>query len=166
MITLNYEELDRGCLEVLEGSKFYSDFITDAHIVLYETGCRPIELWNAERWRFTEDRILVLKPAKGNNERKIRSRRLPRSFVDYVNREPSKFNLATYYKCANLFHHLWPYPQCFIKSKQVDQYVFRHRYVKGLANSGMSNDEIQQAMGWKNENLVAQYVKSKIYYNR
>jgi hypothetical protein len=163
MNIITYPQLDSALQTVVGGSPHYSQFLTDAFFVLYHTGCRPVELLDRKRWYYRNGVQLVLQPAKGNLDRDIPDAGFPLSFVNWVKGSDTSFRLVTYYSCRGLFHHLFPLAQAYIGAKAADQYLFRHRYVRSLALSGLSDQEIKIAMGWNSDALVTRYSNSIIY---
>jgi hypothetical protein len=108
--------------------------------------------------------VVSLLPAKGNNLRLINSAGLPISFMKWVVGDPSPFGLVTYSKSKNLLSKCWPIPQCYVLDKPLDLYAFRHNYVKRLVAAGLTNSQIQAAMGWTNGSMVNVYANSVVYY--
>lgn len=163
MRILTYQEINQACLTVLNGSPHYSSFLKDAMTVLYYTGCRPYELMNRNLWNFRPDQTLWLQPLKGNNLRLVPHLLLPRDFMDWVGGADTSFRLYTYFSGQNFFKHTWREKPTYIGLKKVDQYIFRHRYVKYLKRRGLTDQEIKESMGWTNLSMVANYVNSVIY---
>lgn len=164
MTPINPSQLNTACQTASLGSALYSGFLNDSLMVLYLTGCRPVELTDRSRWSVFSTSFVHLIPAKGNNVREISAIGLPVSFIKWINGASSPFSLVTYSKSKNLLSKCWPLPQCYVLDKPLELYAFRHNYVKQLVAAGLTPIQIQKAMGWTNLSMVNVYVNSFVYY--
>lgn len=106
---------------------------------------------------------MQLQPAKNNNVRIIQQSVLPKLFLEYFKGGSKEYGLATMSKAYNYFSKTWPTKQIYNESKQVELYCYRYNFVKQLAISGLSKDEIVKIMGWKVPEMVTRYADSVIY---
>ncbi len=159
---LNYNEINNVCLAITRGNTHSPWLVLEALNLLYVTGCRVNEITDIERWSRLRNRDLRLLPLKGNKERVFKREDIPvhfyNSVVEGVNAfVPFNSNRLRYY-CKQ---YVVPYP-LMVGKKNLELNIFRHRYIKGLANNGLTRLEITALMGYTNNNTVNNYLDSVI----
>lgn len=133
------------------------------------TGCRAIEAWQTERWKYIERGVYVLLTAKRGNIRDFHFSQtaeidsLIKSQKAIVERG---FSFENYRRIIR--YNLQQQGVYYVNkrgAKEGSTHLFRHCYVKGLLNCGTEIDVIQQRLGEKTLKSTLVYVNSIIFKN-
>ena len=163
MPELSYHDLNDLCLSYTNVLPFYGQPEQIFFQILYDTGCRPAEIMQPNRWSWQGNNVVSLTPLKGNNERTIP---LSGDFPLVIEYFAAEETFLTNYS-INKFRFIWDkfngYGQLTNRNKGIDLYCFRNRYVKYLKQrQGLTDEEIQRALGWTNSHLPGIYYNAEI----
>jgi integrase len=160
MPELSYSELDDLCKSYLEVLPFYGQPEQIYFQILYDTGCRPAEVIRPNLWTWQGNSVVKLQPLKGNNSRTISLSGDYPLVIEYFAAEETFLSNYSIGKFRFMWDKFNTYGQLTNKNKGIDLYCFRNRYVKYLkTRQGLTDEEIQRALGWTNSHLPG------IYYN-
>lgn len=162
MPVMTYLELNNSLISVQSPVKNYDTLLFDYFTNLYNTGCRPEELLNINLWESSSAAAVTLFPLKGNNARVIPRLQLTPYLNSVINASTVLYEPLTYRRFRYHFKNFYLYSGTAIGAKDVELYLFRHRYVKSLNLAGYSDLQIQTLMGWTNLSIVSNYVNSVI----
>jgi hypothetical protein len=164
MAILTYSQLDTLCLNCINTPPNYPIYYDNALQVLYDTGCRPMEVFTRSLWSGNDISGYTLTPLKGNSPRYFAGAFTILTFRRWINNVPTNYDVLTYGKALGIFRQFAsPYP-IFARTKQMDLYCYRYRYVRQLANDGMSVAGITAHMGWAEEEIAVGYLSRPLNY--
>lgn len=162
MPIMTYLELDNSLKAVQNPVSNYDTLLFDYFENMYNTGCRPEELLNINLWESSTAAAVTLFPLKGNNARVIPRLQLTSYLNSAINAGTVLYSPLTYRRFRYHFKKFYFYSGTAIGAKDVELYLFRHRYVKSLNLAGYTDLQIQALMGWTNLSIVSNYVNSVI----
>jgi hypothetical protein len=164
MAVLNYSELDTLCLNAINTPPNYPVYYRNPLRVLYDTGCRPMEIFTPSLWSGNDISGYTLNPLKGNAPRYFPPGFTILDFRRYISGSSSNFTKLTYGKSVGIFKQFaYPYP-IFAKSKDCDLYSYRYRYVRKLQLDGLTLAQITDHMGWADEAIATGYLVTPLNY--
>ncbi len=108
-------------------------FYVDAQLyfsVLLKTGCRPIEVYEVERWRRLDAESFAVQCAKGQGERVLPQSLLPVGFVHMVDRETPLKWLSTVRSFRYAFQKSYMFLLPSKGLKYSELYLFRYNAFK------------------------------------
>lgn len=112
----------------------YSNRYAEAFELMKITGCRPVELFDHERWKIVDSNTVSLQPAKGNNLRYIESSLIPANILQSIE---DGFIITACLSQSSLYRYFaitFPTRPLFvgnsIKQSPIGIYIFRHRAFK------------------------------------
>ena len=138
----------------------YFNFYTYLNL-LYETGLRPNEAYEYERYSFYGDNV-SFQPAKGNNTRVFPKILLSEGAIDDIENNRKPFQDARYSSIVRYFNEYFTFSNIMIDNKHIALYVFRHMKFKQLDAEGMSTEDIGEYFGEQDNKNVKGYVQSII----
>lgn len=162
MAYLSYEQLDTSLQRLCVGMYSVPSEFTDAMKVYYLTGIRSSELLERGLWEDLDENRLLLHPLKSNNTREISKILLPSGFIEYVLNGTGNLRYITERKLSYFMKVYYEYPRAAKGMKGSAMYLFRYRYVKALFRDGLSEEQVQSHMGWKNASLPMRYNNANI----
>lgn len=160
---LTPQQLDTALIPLLDKRPNYTSLIFDYYFALYNTGCRPTELHQTDKWNRVDAQTFKLKPSKNNNDRFIKEEFLPESFKQAIDSGTGSPWGYLYWKQLYYFELWFFYQPCSVGKKSIDLYLFRHNYVKKLFAQGKTIAQITELMGWLNPLMAENYIYSQIY---
>lgn len=161
-MVLTYTQLNNSLLNVISHPTYVNALVQDYFQNLYSIGCRPTELTSSSRWSLSPSADYLLLPSKNNNARVIAPGLMTNYLKDQINAGAARIYPYSYEKFLYWFSLWHEFQPCFIGTKSVDLYLFRHRFVKGLALAGYSVPYITAYMGWINPDMADNYINSVI----
>jgi hypothetical protein len=164
MTVLSYDELNAALASCVSGLPNYPHIYADGLADLYATGCRPAEIFPPSGWARSGPDDIVFTPAKGNLQRTVAAADLSLSLLEFIDGANVHYRACTYSTVSNLFLRCWPLPRIYHESKPMDLYLFRYRYIKMLKLNGLTDLQIQDAMGWNGSEMPAVYYNAVLYY--
>lgn len=164
MITLNTNEIDNICIEIMERIISEYPYYTPHVKFLYNYGCRVGELFD---YRITFNGItsqVIIKPQKNNNDRVLSmvNSEIP-SIVEQINitQDNSYLNKRNFQRIIEKVH---PIRQLMCGNKKIGAHLFRHNYIKKLVASGYQINTIDKMLGYTTQTVMDTYAISEIYY--
>lgn len=161
---MTFEVLESSLLNVLVAQPNYNPIIWDYFTNLYTTGCRPTELTNYQRWTNFDDDNFLLHPSKNNYDRVISKFVMTDSLIDAIAIGNATYYACLYGKALFFFEKFYEFQPVYVRTKNIDLYLFRHHYVKKLYRDGHTISEITAHMGWVNPLMAVNYIDSVIEY--
>ena len=130
---------------------------------LYNTGLRFTEMTSKSRWEYVDPETYRVTTLKHSNPRRIAAADLSTQFKN-SQKLPGKLYPTCLYSTTSLwlqraFHPLAPR----IKNKKVTTHIFRHNFIKRLAQEGIPVEEIKTITGEVDSKNVETYINSIIY---
>ena len=130
---------------------------------LYNTGLRYTEMTSKNRWEMIDPVTYRVTTLKHSNPRIIAAADLSQQFIN-SQKLPGKLYPSCLYSTTAIwlqraFHPLAPR----IKNKKVTTHIFRHNFIKRLAQEGKEIEEIQTITGEVDGKNVETYIRSIIY---
>ena len=157
---VNNNTINQSLLVFLNHIQKHLPFLLPQYECMYYLGCRSIEAIERDRWEFVEDRFVILRTSKKNNQRIFKVNDVPNSFLDYLNNELLEDNSVTYQKLNYNFGKYFIYSHIYIGNKESRLHLFRHNYVKLLIDKGFTSEEIKDKLGEKNQSSADIYINS------
>ena len=142
----------------------YPSNIWDYFNNLSNLGCRPTELHRIELWSVGPASQFILQPTKNNYNRYFYDYELSPTLRDAIINGVNPYYGILYGKSLYYFNKWYLYQPCKIGTKNIDTYLFRHRYIKNLAHNGFTVPEITAKLGWVNPDMALNYINSVIEY--
>lgn len=143
----------------------YYEELRECFELLLLTGCRIRELFEIGRWSHVENDIYTVQPQKGNDLRTIELDSRFSDFKDAISGQYKPFLGRTVSQFENLFDKIKTWNFLRTGSRVFSSYIFRYRYVKSDAASGMSISEIAEDMGYCCVSTPTAYLDAVIYKN-
>lgn len=157
---INNNTINQSLLVFLNHMQKHLPFLLPQYECMYYLGCRSIEAVERDRWEFVENRFLILRTSKKNNQRIFNIYDVPFTFVEYLENSQLNDNSVTYQKLNYNFCKYFLYSHIYIGNKESRLHLFRHNYVKLLIDQGFTNEEIKDKLGEKNQSSADIYINS------
>lgn len=164
MPVLTFVELKASLQAVQEPVPNYQAYIFNAFTTLFETGCRPNEIFDINRWTVQSNDIIRLQPSKKNLPRYFPIAQLPLEFVHQIETGEQLYYPYSIRRLRYHFNQFYMPAGTFVQGKDIELYLFRHYYIKELDNQGFNADEIAQKMGYTTTTVVSGYINSVIQF--
>lgn len=155
--------LESSLIAAKDNTPPYYPFLSTVLNVLYFTGCRPHEVLDLSLWSRIDSDSFLLKALKGNSPRLINKIDLPPIFINYIDNNFLPFSLINYRQFVYQFLRIYQYPSAMIDNKKCTLYLYRHAFIKRLADEGKTIEQIRQITGHKSDAIVEGYIGSLIY---
>jgi len=162
MRTLSYYELNNFLEGLLQPRPNEPSYIFDAFADMYNTGVRPSELFIADRWNANPSGSYTLVPLKNNNARVFQGSQLSTRLKEAISAGGRLYFPFSVRRLRYHFHRFSQYPFAMVGDRQVELYMFRYRYVKGLKLMGLTDEEIIIEMGWTRPTVLPGYLNADI----
>jgi integrase len=147
-------------------SRYYGSFF----IALYETGCRPVELLDRDRWSRRNLTEFDLITAKGSEPRIIRTDQLTKEIISAI--DDTSIDLPSFFRisrrtCERFFYDYffpdhWFFEDNDLKGSQ-GMYIFRHIFVKRLIAEGMTISDVAAILGEVDLKNIQGYAGSQAF---
>lgn len=134
----------------------------DVFNLLYNFGFRIRELESLHLWQYTDEGYVITKSSKGSNDRFIDANLLPDIVLDSIEVGVNFVYTSTYKTYRSYFGRMKGCRFLSVGDKSIATHVFRHNRIKQYSKSGMSDQQIKEFFGIKNESVVARYRNSQI----
>ena len=157
---INNNTINQSLLIFLNHIQKHLPFLLPQYECMYYLGCRSVEAIERDRWEFVEDRFLVLRTSKKNNQRIFKIDDIPKTFQEYLKNDQLNDNFVTYQKLNYNFGKYFLYSRIYVGNKESRLHLFRHNYVKLLIDQGFTNEEIKDKLGEKNQSSADIYINS------
>lgn len=131
--------------------------------VLYNTGCRPSELVDIERWKITSKDHVGLITAKTEAKRYLKQSLFPDIFLAHIGQQIPIFTLAFLQKARRHYRQFCPAAKLKVKNKSLNLYAYRHNRAKKEYEKKQDIEKVMEFFAWKNESTAKQYIFSQIY---
>jgi integrase len=133
------------------------DFIND----LFETGCRPVELFRPESWKI-ERGVAHLITAKTGVKRMIAATKLSETFLESKRLLDMAYYGRTLDQLTADFWRVCPETRIYKGEKHVGLYLFRYAKAKRLLRQGYSIGEVLLIMGWESKAIAEGYINARL----
>lgn len=131
--------------------------------LMYITGCRASEALDFSKWLLLGNGNVALDPLKGNNKRIIDLGFFYQKFEEKWLVGESFFGGLTYRQLNYYTDKFFGNQKFWNLSKSLECHLFRHNYAKRLVRMGLSDIEVKDKMGERNQSSADQYIYSNIY---
>ncbi|WP_233862678.1 site-specific integrase [Tenacibaculum piscium] len=164
MYILNDEEIKNICFAMYKtAQKNESEYLPHIYFMLFY-GCRIGETFNEKIQVNNQNSTISIFPQKKNLERILTfdsletpifyQKLLYSSFIPHINYK----GLQRYIK------KIMPIRNLTNGGKNMGAHLFRHNYIRGLKNQGLSIYEIDKKMGYTTQTVSNTYLESVIFY--
>jgi hypothetical protein len=138
-----------------------TDFIND----LYNTGARPNELLQVNRWTTnpSDPNQWQMLPQKANALRYFDKNLLSDSFNTSVINQSRPYQNLTLRQLEYVIHRVNPVGAVATIDKLISAYMFRYNRVRTMVADGMTNAQIRTSFGWSDVALVETYNGRQLY---
>lgn len=157
MPILTYNQLDQACKDTIQAVNGYGSDLVLMMQLFYDTGCRPIEIVERDRWSKVDAMNIQCDTAKNSQNRVFDSSQVPIDFFTAIQSGLWPFPVSRLSQAYTFFSKNWPYPRAVVGKKEVELYAFRYRFVKKLKIDGLTDAQVASEMGWSSTSLVATY---------
>lgn len=161
-MVLTFTELDNSCQNAIANMPAYYGQCVDGLILLYQTGCRPNEIFEVSMWSDYSPTQLSLQPLKANSTRYFNKSDLNSDFVNAVILGAKWLNAITPRQLEYSLKAVYEYSNPRKGNKDTALYLYRYRYMKFLSEIGESDADIQTAMGIGSLAVAQDYINASI----
>jgi len=156
-------QIDQTCLSILERTEKFDLYSYMVFETLYNTGLRISELLEYSRIQLVDANTALVRTQKFSNPRIIHISSINLTyFENYVNNNLQNFIRSYSYYSSKIIAFNNEYGNLFVEGKQITTHIFRHNFVKKLADSGLTVSEISTIIGERAEKNTLGYIHSKI----
>jgi site-specific recombinase XerD len=131
--------------------------------VQYSTGCRASESCNLSLWNVINELTVCLSPLKYSDKRFFNIDELHPYFIDALIMGESNYQNILY---RQLQYNIDKLIRCYgisSGSKSCSNHLFRHNYARKLKNRGLTDSQVKEKMGERNQSSADQYIYGKLY---
>lgn len=153
-------ELEVACDFFIYSEYPYFQELREAFLILKFCGCRPMEIFEIERWTWNNDWSFTLVPQKNNLQRSVTLGTGCESFRTCVQNQIKPFLGRTYSQLQGLFYKLCPWRPIYSGDREITLYVYRYFFVKSLISEGLSYTQVAELMGHRTETPVYLYANA------
>lgn len=163
-----FSELENQLRSFILEVNTFSQYYSDAFRLLYLTGCRPLEIFEAKRWSVFEDDYVLLQPAKGNKIRVLPFNLFPTGYVASIYSGKIQSSYLSRSTLERLFYKYFYSRPTFIYDSEnfnpIGLYLFRHfRMKKEFIGLG-SVEAVSEFFGEVDHKNTESYISSQLYY--
>lgn len=159
------QELQDLALLLLNRSYSFSNDFHNYILLLYNTGMRPMEPFQKNRFISHNIDNLVFQPSKRNNIRLLPIETIPDPFINFWFNDSVYYRSVYYRRYLRLFNKLKTYNNIKVGTKKLQLYVFRYAYVRRRMEILNDSELLKTDMGWVGEHLVDRYLYRPIIIN-
>lgn len=163
-----FSELDTQLNTFISNVGNISQYYSDAFLLLYNTGCRPTEIFDLLRWSVFEDTAILLQPAKGNNQRLLPFNLFPSGYVTSIYSEEIQSSLLSRSTLERFFYNYFYSRPTFILNNEsfnpIGLYLFRHFRMKQKFNEFGTVEAVSNWFGEIDHKNTENYIFSQLYY--
>ncbi len=160
---LNNPQIDQICRSIVERTGNYDLYAHMVFETLYNTGLRINELIDYSRIQLVDANTALVQTQKFSNPRVIQISSINQAyFENYVNNNLHHFIRSYSYYSSKIIAYNNEFGNLFVEGKQITTYIFRHNFVKKLADSGHTVSEISAIIGERADKNTFGYIHSQI----
>lgn len=153
-------KLEELCFYMTQQSYIYYPETQNFMIDLYNTGARPMELLEMNRWNYISDADIELTVQKQETIRHFTSSQLTPGLLFSIINQVDPYGSLTLRQLTWVMKKILPVPRVQTEFKSAITYMFRYNFVKKLHNDGLTDTEIRDIMSW------SALFDPGIYYNQ
>ena len=163
---LTYEELDSICLNFIKTIESFSPLFGLFYNTAYALGTRFTELTEINRFSIIKGNVIAFQPAKGNNMRFFDLNQVPAQFEEMIRTQNDVFSRINYETSRQYILRHWPFWRVYYPTftKELGFYMFRYRYIWGLARDGHNIQYISDQLGEIENTNTYNYVNQALTY--
>lgn len=140
----------------------YFEELREAFKLLRLTGCRIQEIFEIERWSIISGYHVQVLPQKGNTNRSIILNPNFDNFLEAIENQYKPFLSRTSFQLQNLFYKINPYGKLYSDTKEITNYFFRYLFIRELYETGLTFQQIADAMGYTSTTSVHNYLNADL----
>lgn len=160
---LTDENLDRLLRNLISDSNFYYSNAYSYFEDLYYTGCRSTEPLQIERWKYTNDKV-ILNTLKTEAIRFFDPALLSNDLMISLANNLPPYNGLTYWQLTEEFRkHIGLHP-VYSGKRIADTYLFRYNRARLIFNQTNSLASVQNFFGWNSISMAESYVTQPLEY--
>ncbi|MEJ7828450.1 MAG: site-specific integrase [Segetibacter sp.] len=164
-MNLSNKQIDDLCKWLIRKSPAYLDRYKDIMEVMYSTGCRVSEAVTRSSWTFTSATTWTVKPNKESWERSFLVSSLPQIWKGHFEDISDIIHQVNYRKFQYQINLMLRAYQLATGAKSINSHIFRHNYIRGLKDAGLTTPQIQQQIGHKSLTSTQGYLNAIITAN-
>lgn len=161
-MVLTFTQLENSCINAIANMPAYYGQCVDGLQLLYDTGCRPTEIFDQTLWTNFSPTQLSLQPLKANSTRYFLKTTLPAGFVAAVVADYQYLNAITVRQLDYALKAVYEYSNPRKGNKDTSLYLYRYRFMKYLSSIGETDTDIQTAMGIGSLGVTQDYINASI----
>lgn len=164
MTPITDEELDELCILIRDAAPPFYEVVASFVNDLYNTGCRPMELLQVDRWELqpSSPPYYTMQPGKGNFLRAILQSDISTDLQEAIQFNYKPYQDLTLRQLEFSMKQVNPAGKCYHMTKEMVSYLFRYNRCKILVNDGIPDSGIQEYFGWYNPGMPWSYGSSVI----
>lgn len=163
MTILTPTQINNVCLQVVNSTSDYNDYLHSCLHVMYITGCRCGEVANLNLWKHTNPNKVSWQTIKRGGIRSINTSELPSFYVNFIDNPPASGFISSKRNIRSAFDIFSPYQAIWTLDKQISSHLFRHNRMKQLYADGWSIDDITAWFAVGANEVSDYYINSVIY---
>lgn len=163
-----YSKLDSDLQSFITAVTSVSHYYSLAFQTLYDTGCRPSELFSANAWQNYDSTLITLQPLKGNGLRYIEKSIIDPEVVSSIEDGhviTSRLSLPTLQRYfQRLFHNRPTFIHSTLQLEPIGIYLFRHFAFKSKFAETGDRAATGQYFGEVDIKNTNGYIDSSLFY--
>lgn len=163
-----FSELENQLRSFILEVNTFSQYYSDAFRLLYLTGCRPLEIFDAQRWSVFDDLYVLLQPAKGNNIRVLPFDSFPAGYVSSIYAGKIQSSYLSRSTLERYFYKYFYSRPTFILNAEafnpIGLYLFRHYAMKEKYHEFESIEDVSEYFGEVDGKNTENYIFSQLFY--
>tara|TARA_R110000782_G_scaffold48657_2_gene106425 strand:- start:938 stop:1438 length:501 start_codon:yes stop_codon:yes gene_type:complete len=162
-VPLTNAEIETRCSDMLIKAESIYPYYLPYLEYLYSTGSRPVESLRSDYVVSVTSDSYIVQPDKKNNLRIILFSNINNTYKSFLDGSMVYIRPNQYQKLNVVGQSLQAPSNYRSEIRDFGLYLFRYNYVRKLHDSGMSIEDIQIEMGWKNILMVTRYLTTNVY---
>lgn len=130
---------------------------------IYETGARPMEMLQINRWTVINATQVNMQPQKGNAVRVFDKTKLSANLNASIISQARPYNGLSLRQISSVIKKILPTERIQTIKKSAIDYLFRYNRVKELAAAGFTDTQIATAFGWSGSSMAYGYRTTILY---
>ncbi len=159
---ISNSQVDNLCKWIINNCPDYLDRYKEIMKVMYSTGCRVSEAVVRSAWTFTSADTWTLKPNKESWERSFLVSSLPQDWATHFQDITDIIHQINYRKFQYQVNAMTRQFELKTGDKSINSHLFRHNYIRGLRDAGLTDSQAQQQIGHKSISSTQAYLAAVI----
>jgi len=163
-MNLSNNQLDSLLFSIVQRAQSVDLYSFILFETLYNTGLRINELIDYSRLSLIDVNTILVTTQKFSNPRPINTSYFNSVYLsNFLSNNLIRFIRSYSFYSTKFIEFNYEFSNLFVLSKAVTTHLFRHNYVKKLADSGFTVSEISALIGERSNTNTQRYIDSVIY---